>query len=806
MGFSKKWLLLILIVIACIAAIQIGRYTLNDFKRAGTLSLEGLTQPVRVLRDEKGMPYIYAQNEHDLFFAQGFVTAQDRLFNMELIRMIATGRLSEAFGEAAKASDVKNRTIGFHRHARTYADLLDETERSRFQAYVDGLNSFLLTQQDDLPFEMKLVGIVPEKWEISDMLAIVYYMGWGSSANLSTEIITQRLIDTLGIEKARQLFPVNVNPDDPSGEPLDTISKVAVLPRPLSKQLIQLLPETLDQQLKMGSNNWVVSGSYSRSGKPMLANDPHLDATILPGPFYPIGLILKGHRAVGATIPGVPGIVVGRTDNIAFGVTNGYGDAQDLYVETLYSENPDQYMEGDRSHPLEIIEETLKIKDKDSDTGFREETIQIRLTRRGPIVSDIFEDLPTGKVFSLRWAPFESKRSRTGLLDLMFAKDVTEARQALKNVTAIMLNFVIADQQGNIAWQTSGRIPLRETGDGTIPKTVTDRFDNWQGWIPWDEMPHSINPEKGWVGTANHTTITGDYPYYFSSYFAPSWRYRRLKELLASSDTFTMEDHWQFQRDTRNLMAERTVPIMVEALQRDAETSYLAEILSSWDLRDDPDKVGPTVYQEMNRQLIMALLTDELGEELISIYANSWYYWQERLVATMEKGQAEWFDDIGTADQTETLSDIIIRAGHKTINTLSDRLGSNPNRWKWGKAHQIEFVSILRQSGFGRQLIGGGSYPMPGSCETLYRGIYPFDDPYDTKTSAALRMVVDLADPDKIMAVLPGGVSARILDAHRTNQIKDYMDGTPSYWWFSDTAIEKNMETELMLQPRELQQ
>ncbi len=801
MGVSKKWVAIFIIIIILVGGFNYILYTANDFKQSGELSVKGLTESVRTVRDEKGMAYIFANNMEDAILSQGFVTAQDRLFSMELVKMIVKGQLTEVFGETAKSSDIKMRTIGFYRNAKKHVTRLDEQELALFQKYVDGVNAFVETRSDEVHLKLKLAGIKPQKWEVADAISIIYYMGWGSAANLEDEIIAQLLVERLGPEKAKEIFPLNINPEDPGGKPIRNFFDSLQTLDLAANDLMSLQPLVEEHRLAVGSNNWVANGELSAGGKPILANDPHLDTRVIPGPFYPCGIITPEFRAVGVNVPGIPGMVIGRTDSIATGVTNGYGDIQDLYIETLDPENSDHYLEGKSSIPFQLIEETLTIKDKNAPDGFRQEKITIRLTKRGPIISNIYKDLKSPKLFSLRWSPFESMGPKMGFFSLLTARDIYEARNGLKGINAIMLNFVLADTKGNIAWQTSGKIPLRTQKDGTVPYVVRDSTDNWKGWIDWEEMPHSINPGKGWVGTCNHTTVTGDYPYYFSSHFSPSWRQSRLNQLFASSGQKTVNDHWSFQRDTKNLMAERIAPIMARVLSFDLRTQDLAGILSQWNYHDDPGLVAPSVFQTLFREIVLLTYQDELGDELAMSMAKNIYFWQERLVGMMEKGSSHWFDDVNTLGKVESMTDIVLEAGLIANKKLSQRYGEDKSAWTWGKLHQKEYVSAIRRSGIGKGLLGGGSYPMPGSPETLHRGYYNFDQPFKTTVTASLRMVVDFSDPDKILAVMPSGVSDRFLNSHRTDQIKSFMDGGKLYWWFSDEEINKHAKSELIFSP-----
>ena len=568
---------------------------LNSFQTEGTLVLPGLKAPVTVHRDEKGMAYIYAQDMHDAIMAQGFVMAQDRLFQMELTRLFATGRICEMAGEEARPLAIRMKTIGFLRNAKKHAALLEPETKAFFQSYIDGVNAFIQLRPKEHHLEFKLAGIKPTPWTIEDSLAIFYLFSWDSSANLETEIIAQMLVEKLGPEKAKEIFPLNLNPDETSGPEVRT----AVPPWiPLGLEKDQSLAAYLkDRPLELGSNNWVVGPNHSDRGKPVVANDPHLDARMLPGPLYPIGLITPEFRAVGIILPGLPGIAIGRMGSVACGLTNAYEDMQDLYVETVDPKNPDHYLEGDKSLPFSFIEENISIKDKNDPQGYREEKVKIRLTTRGPVISGVLRSLKTDRVMTLRFAPFESMDPCIGLHLMLRAKSIEEARRAIEHLNIIGFNMVFGDREGNIGWHVLGKLPIRSKGDGTIPFVVTDSEDNWAGFIPFDKMPNSLNPQRGWVGTCNHKTITKDYPYYYSSHLSPSYRYERLKELLASPGPKTPDNHWQFQRDTMNLMAKRIVPLMAKALMAHEETKAMGEVLSRWDYRDDPDKAAPTVFQ-----------------------------------------------------------------------------------------------------------------------------------------------------------------------------------------------------------------
>jgi penicillin amidase len=795
-------ILIILIVVSIVVIVNpFGASPLNKYTKSGDLSIPGLKAPATVVRDEKGMAYIYARDMEDLFMAQGFVAAQDRLFQMELTKLFASGRISELAGEKARGLDIRMRTLGFHRNAQKHAELLSDETRNFLQKYVDGVNAFIATRPESIHLEFKLAGIKPTPWSIADSLTILYYMGWGSAANFDSEVVAQLLIEKLGPDKAAEIFPLNINPDDesPASAAIRNRSfQFARLGVELEKDLLSYLDAC---PLKIGSNNWVAGANLSTGGKPIVANDPHLDATMLPGPWYPCGLITPDIRAVGVTIPGIGGMVIGRTGHIAMGVTNAYGDTQDLYIETVDPQNPDNYLEGDNSIPFKVIEERLKIKDKAASGGFREEKIKIRLTHRGPVVSGVTPGLKTDKVVSMRWSSFEAMAPTLGFERLLECRTVAEIRRALKDVNQIALNFVFADIQGNIGWQTTGKIPIRTQGEGLVPYVVKDEKDNWTGWIPWEDMPHAVNPPRGWIGTCNHLTVGRDYPYHYTTHASPSYRYRRLIELMDTSGKKSAQDHWEFQRDAVNLMAKTIAPEMASVLVAHEDTKKLGQILLDWDYVDDPDKAAPTVFQSVYREFALLVYADELGPELAQTMLDNWYFWQERLQKMVLEGNSAWFDDITTGDKKETRDDLFHQAALNAAQKLNAVLGDDPTQWLWGKVHVQEFLSPIRRSGFGKDWLGGGSHPARGSGETLCRGIYDFNAPFKVTTSASLRVVADLADPDKILAVLPGGVSGRQFDPHTTDQIKSFMNGGKVYWWFSDKAIKEHSRHTLTLNP-----
>ena len=806
------------------AALWLSLPSWNDYRVDGTLRLHGLDAPVDVKRDEKGMAYAYAQSLDDALFAQGFLVAQDRFFNMHLVRLLAQGRLTELVGERALETDIRHRTVGLARLAAAHAAELEPRTRHLYGRYAAGVNAFLDATPEDLHLEFRLAGLEPEPWTVEDSLAVLYLMAWNNSANLKHEITDARLVEAVGEARAATLAPINVNPDEAvpagagHGETVSTESQAgpvtarfdAFSAGPDSRLDPWLRDAGLqnlltDGALQVGSNNWASAPSRSAGGGAMLAGDPHLDPRLLPGVWYPIGLVWPGNRTVGANIPGLPGMGLGRTDYVALSMTNAYGDNQDLFIETLDPENPARYLEGETSLPFEIRREIFKIKDGNEN---REHVVEVRSTRRGPVVSGLLPGLEATpqRVVTLRWAVADPsmRDPESPFIALLDARTATDVDAAFDHLPSTVLNFVFADRDGHIGWRVSGRLPSRAPGTGTRPQIVDGGPDPWTGWIPYDAMPRRLDPAEGWVGTANHRTITDDYPFYYSNYFASSYRYARLKELFSGADDkLTVDDFWAWQRDVLNPMAQTVAPILAEHLRSAEDTRRLGDMLAAWDHQDRRDAAAPLVFQEVYRRLAFRLFEDELGRELTEAMLDNLYFWQERLQRLVVHGGPDaesWIDDVRT-DAKENLRDMIVDAGRTADAELTRLQGADPTRWHWGRAHYLKLVHPLRRDGTGSDVLGTGPLPMGGSPETLYRGGYNSKEPYATSFAASLRWAVDFADGDKIRAVLPGGVAGRVFHPHYKDQVAAFMSGEPRWWWYSDTAIESHSRHHLRLEP-----
>ena len=782
--------------------------SLRGPKVDGELVLPELTAPVRVLRDEHGIAYIFAANTPDLLRAQGFVTAQDRLFQLEGFRAIATGRLAESVGEGGLASDRQIRLLGLRRNAERHAKLLSAQARDFLQWYLEGLNAYLPGHADDHPLELKLAGFTPRPWTLDDMMTALHLANWSQAANFKAELAMQKLIDKFGADKAlRELAPVNVNPDRTlqpvivgaaaGARPLGEVPLLAGLGEPDAP--LAPLPA-----FALGSNNWAIGKSRSASGAAVLVNDPHLDARMLPGIWHPIGLFAPGIQAVGAAYPFVPGIQVGRTAHVAFGVTNAYGDSQDLFIEQLAPGRPDHYLDGDRVRPFQVFDEVIRIKDKDAPGGFREETMRIRATVRGPIVSGPISGPISGYdgevLLSLRMASAELPGGGLGIDQLLTARNVAEVDQAAQQLDLIYFNYVFADKAGGIGHRATGRVPVRASKQGSHPKPV-GTADDWRGFIPPEQMPGMLSPARDWVGSANHDNRPDGYPFDYSSYFASSYRIRRIAEVLGQSKGMRTADQAALMMDAHNLQAPRLKPALVAALQDDPANADLARILAAWDGRDDKELAAPLIYHTLYERLVWQTYVDELGEPLARAWLANWYAWQERFDQLVQTPDSPWFDDVRTPDK-ETLPDLIRRVAAAVRPELTARHGADPALWKWGDEHRVYFYSPLRRSGTGRDWLGFAEAPMSGSGATLQRALTPFMGGFNVEFFASMRLVADLGDDDKIEAVVSGGVVDRQFHPHQKDQLPAWSEGRLLNWWFAPAQVEAHAVKRQELVPR----
>jgi len=754
---------------------------LDSYQTEGDLTLDALEQPVSVYRDSQNIPYLHGESLDDVLTAQGFVVAQDRLFQIEMMKYIAHGRLAELIGDKGLKMDRISRLINFRDLADHQAAIISAEERNYLERYMQGLNAYITGYAHEHPLVMGLMKIEATPWKLEDMLALQFFQVWSSSVNWRQELLTLELIDKLGMEQAAALAPLNINPDS---EQASSLALSAIDTSNFSFSFDDSFAAEQRHQYGRGSNAWATGQQKSANGKPIMVNDPHIDTRRLPGFWYPMGLFTPEFRAVGAAPPGLPGLGVGRNQHIAWGATNGYSDSIDLYIERLNPANTDQYLEGDQVLALNQRKEVIRIKDVEAEGGYRSETMVIRSTKRGPLISD--HGMTTSanranRAVSLRWSVPEHLTPDAGNRELLIATSVGEAKAAIEKI-ATPLNHVVVDVAGNIARISSGFVPKRLRGDGLLPLEATEE-DNWNGLIPGNEMPMEINPERDWVGSANHNVVPAGYPYAYSTNFSPAWRYRRLIE-LHEKPSINTEDHWDFLMDNKNLMAVSVTPLMIKSMA--PEQAALAEILSAWDYMDTKEQVAPLIFQQIYRNYARALFEGRLGKELGEKFLNETYYHQERMIQRLMDNRSPWLDQ--TVDHSALLRD----AASLAQQQLSEKYGSDASQWRWGQGHTVSFFHPLVPGHTAAKWLGGGVHEADGSVETLNRAAYKFTDPQHSSFIPSMRIVADMSDDDKVEAHTSGGISERLFNPSGKNQVDLWLNGQAGYWWFSEQAVKAN--------------
>ncbi len=762
----RKLLRYLLVLVAATALLAGGAYLYlrQSLPRLeGTIRIDGLKTPIELLRDAYGIPHIRAASIEDAYFGLGFAHAQDRLWQMEMSRRIAAGRLAEILGASALDTDRFLRTLGVRRAAEASLAKLDPDTRKVLDAYAAGVNAFLATRQV-LPPEFWILRVTPEPWTPADSLAWIKMMSWDLGANWKNELLRMRLVKTLPQARIDELLPPY--PGDARLKIRDLKTLYGGLDgdaRALGaamQQVAALLPHWLPEGA--GSNNWVVSGKRSASGKPLLANDPHLGLTA-PPVWYFAQLTAPGFDAIGATLPGVPGIVLGHNERIAWGATNTGPDVQDLYIEKL--EGRDAYLTPDGPRPFAVRQETIKVR------GAPDVKLLVRITRHGPIVSDVLRPAaglaPRGHVLAFEWTALaDDDTSIRSALNVARARNWKEFRAALRDLQAPQQNMVYADVDGNIGFIAPGRVPVRKPAndlEGLAPAPDWEAKYDWAGWIPFDELPQSYNPPSGEIVTANQKVVPPGYRHFITSEWQPPYRARRITELLDAVARHSVPSFARMQADVVSLPAREQLPRLLATKPLSAEAKRALERLSAWDGSMAADRAEPLIMSAWWRALARAIYADELGD---AFDAN----WLQRPVfignvLADKDGQSRWCDDVHTAKK-ESCDDILSSSLEAALADLRQRYGKDMRRWKWGAAHP----ALHEHQPFGRVPLLARffdiSVPSPGGAFTIDVGRSNFNDaarPYASRHGPSLRAIYDLSNMQASLFIHSGGQSGNPL-------------------------------------------
>ena len=725
----------------------------------GTVAAPGVGAPVEIVRDHDGIPHVFAATERDGWYAVGYAHAQDRLWQMEFQRRVAQGRLAEFLGERAFETDRLMRTLGLARTAERIVANLDAATVANLQAYADGVNAFLQSKPV-MPVEFQALRVDMAPWKPADSVAWLLVMSWDLSSNWRSELARLRFAATVGVDRAAQLIPPY------PGDTQTPLPDYKALYTALAPQAAALLALSPGAEQAIGSNNWVVSGARSETGKPLLANDPHLGLQA-PALWYLVHVQTPAGNVVGGTIPGMPFVVLGHTDGVAWAMTTTNSDTQDLFIEKLVG--TDQYLTPNGPAAFEVREEVIRV-------GSEERRVKVRSTRHGPVLSDAIPVMgaaaPTGHVLALSWAALRDDNAtpRAGFA-MNRARNADELVAAMRDFHAPHHNVVYADRDSRIGFIAPARVPVRAPDNeamGRVPVPGWVAKYDWQGFLPFEQLPALRDPASQQVITANHKiTPPGYRPFLSVDWFLP-WRAERIEALLAQAPKHSLTSFAKIQGDTQSRLARELLPAALAARPFTDEGKDAQKRLRDWDGETAVNSAAPLIFASWFRELTRLVYADELGD----MFNDSWEQRPGFMVSVM-KGEGtygKWCDDV-TTKEVETCADMAARAFDRAAVDLKRRYGS-PRGWRWGEAHVA--ASDHRPFGF-FPLLGhwfNVSPETPGDSYSVDVGHYILRDearPYANKHAGSLRALYDLADLDRSLFMQSTGQSGNVFSSWYRN-------------------------------------
>ncbi|MET0998999.1 MAG: penicillin acylase family protein, partial [Marmoricola sp.] len=799
--------------------------------------IEGLSGKVEVLRDDHGVPQLYAENAADLFLAQGFVQAQDRFFEMDFRRHVTAGRISELLGESTVEADLYIRTMGWRRVAAREYDLLQPATRAYLDAFSDGVNAYLAGRgATELSLEYTVLGLggldyKPEKWTPIDSLAWLKAMAWDLAGNMDEEIERSRLSLGRTPEQVDELYPRYPYDRHAPIVPTPDGQRAAVSPRPplgegalhaleAVRRGVDAIPDLMGHGSGVGSNSWVVSGDHTVSGKPLLANDPHLKAT-MPGVWYQMGLHCRTVDAdcpfdvSGFTFSGMPGVVIGHNRDIAWGMTNLDPDVTDLFLEKITGKT---YLYDGRQVPLVERDEVIRI------AGQSSKLITVRSTRHGPLLSDVSAELSSvganadvaadapardnGYAVALSWTALTPRPTADAIFLFNAATNWTEFREAAAKFAVPSQNLVYADTEGNIGYQAPGAIPIRQGArTGAYPAEGWLKENDWSGrYVPFEELPSVLNPDDGFVVTANQAVTGPDYKWQLAGSPDQGYRSQRIRNLLTEAigegSLLDVAEMTRLQVDDRNPMA----PVLVPYLMRQLMTSeYYADgqrLLVDWDFRQPADSAPAAYFNVVWSNVLRLTFQDQLPE---SLWPDGGQRWMAVVSNLLRDPDNQWWDDAETEGVVEDRDLVLAQAMLDARDELTTKVALSPERWAWGRLHQLELENqSLGQSGIGpvEVIFNRGPFEVGGGSASVDATNWNAAEGYAVTSAPSMRMVVDLADLDRSRWVNLTGASGHVASRHYRDQTPLWAEGRTLPWAFGRDAVEAAAEDTLVLQPR----
>ncbi|WGT39592.1 penicillin acylase family protein [Lysinibacillus sp. 1 U-2021] len=759
----KKWLIVIAGIIAALALVAFIGFTwfMNKSKPVidGELAVTILDQDVTVTRDEKGVPHIFAKTDADLYRAQGYVQAQDRLFQMDLARRQASGRLSEIIGEATINTDKHFRTFSLRNAAEKSLAAYDDESKQVLEWYAEGVNAFIAQAKESntLSYEFALLDYEPEEWTVVDSLTIGKYMAYDLGGNWNTLAFRHWALQNFDEDKAKELFIKY--PENASAIIEANIQNPVAVAGQFSAEM---LPNEFN-----GSNNWVVSGDKTKSGTPILADDPHLGLST-PSIWYQMHLQSPQQNVSGVIFAGIPGIILGHNDEIAWGVTNVGPDVQDLYIEIPNPDNPTQFRYDGKWEQAEVRDESIKVKDGDT------VDFEVVVTRHGPIMTDLaFKDTEPTAQFSMQWTALQPTAELRAVLGFNKAKTWGDFEKALEDFKAPAQNFVFASKDGTIAYKANGQIPIRKQGEGQLPVPGDSSDYGWEGFIPWDELPTLVNPKEGFIATANNQVIGEDYPYHITDFWAQPYRFERIKEVLEENDAITVDDMMALQMDQHNLYAREFLPDLLTSIKEKDKNGKYADImamLEKWDMVDAKESGAPLVFHTLMIKLQEVLFKDQMPEDMYGIMYGKFNITDQLLRTAYSGEKSIWIEEQGGIDET------VYKAFELTIAQLEDQFGKNSSKWQWGDYHQLTFDHTLGSaSPILAAYFNAKKVPIGGSKVTVQAADNDLAGNVDH--GASWRFVVDVGDLSSAYHIVGPGQSGHVKSDWYQDQVLDWANG-----------------------------
>lgn len=750
----------------------------------------GLEDEVQVLRDDHGIPYIYAQNETDLYRAVGFAMAQDRLWQMDLLRRVTQGRLSEILGKDQVNTDLLMRALRIQEKSQKILDQSDPEIVAALEAFSDGVNQYIA--QFPLPPEFKVLGYQPEWWKPVHSINLIGYMSWDLSMGWGTEYFLHRLQAEVSDEMIAEMIPKLAN------------QKTTVYPNfgkikiDVGATLLSATQNLKDLGIEIfnGSNNWAVSGKKSETGMPLLANDMHL-GLFAPGIWYQMHQVVDGKLNVtGVVVPGQPFVIAGHNDRIAWGMTNVMVDDLDFYAEKLNEDSTKYWFDG-AWKDLDIHKEVVQTKEG--------ETIEeeLKYTHRGPIVNRFKseKEIP----LSIRWLGNEMSNEIRTVYLLNRAQNWSDFRNAVSTFISVSQNVVYADVDGNIGLQCSAGVPIREGSGVEIYPGDSSKYD-WKGLVPFEELPYEFNPDRGYVSSANNKTVSNAYPYYISHWFATPSRIDRIREMLEEKPLLGVDDFKAMHSDFHSKTAERMTKVYLASLEKTtgwSETEKQAfDKLKDWNCTLTRESQAASIFEVLYRKSMLNMVKDDLSEELFEGIKGERMLLENLMINTLAADHSQWIDNINTPE-VETFDDLVVQSFRETVEELSGQLGTDVEQWQWGKihtftlSHPLGVVPILDKV----LKLNRGPFEVPGSYHTVCPYSYSFTNLYKTNHGASERHIFDTQDWDRSETVIPTGTSGIPASPFYLDQTDLYLHNRYHPDPFTKTSVTEAAAFSMTLKP-----